>query len=97
MDVTETARSRSVFNQSERFWSGDTQPIVFNFPLDMSSPGLLTDPAAPPLTVQNLKRRQVCGLVVQCHEAAWTQKGNHPGCWKGVFRHDGTLKIELIL
>ena len=97
MDVTETARSRSVFNQSERFWSGDTQPIVFNFPLNMSPPGLLTNPAASTLTVQNLKRRQVCGLVVQCHEAAWTQKGNHPGCWKAVFRHDGTLKIELIL
>ena len=59
MDVTETARSRSVFNQSEWSLSGGTQPIVFDFPLNMSAPGLLTNPAAPALTVQNLKRRQV--------------------------------------
>ena len=59
MDVTETARSRSVFNQSEWSWSGGTQPIVLNFPLNMSAPGLLTNPATSTLTVQNLKWRQV--------------------------------------
>ena len=82
------------FEESERCGSGSTQPIMLNLPLNMSAPGLLTNPATPTLTVQNLKRRQVRGLVVQHHEAAWTQKGNHPGCRKAVFKHERILKLS---
>ena len=59
--------------------SGRPQALVFHFPLNRLSPGLLTHPAATTAALNQFKRRQVVGLVLQRHKASRPQQRHHLG------------------
>ena len=50
--------------------SGSSEAIVFHFPVHVLTPGLLAHPAASTAALNQLKGRQVFGLVFQGHEGA---------------------------
>ena len=65
--------------------SGSSEAIVFHFPVHVLTPGLLAHPAASTTALNQLKRRQVGGLVLQGHEGARPQQRHHLGwSWKVV-------------
>jgi hypothetical protein len=41
------------------------ETAMLNFPLNVLSPGLLTHPAQASTTFDHLKRRKICGVVVE--------------------------------
>jgi hypothetical protein len=47
---------------------GGGETAMLNFPLNVLSPGLLTHPAQAAPTFDHLKRREICGVVVEGDE-----------------------------
>jgi len=55
------------------------QALVLHFPLNGLSPCLLTHPASTTSALNQFKRRQVVGLVLQRHKASRPQQRHHLG------------------
>lgn len=60
---------------------------MLHFPLHKLPPGLLTHPATSTPALDQLKRWQVSGLVVEGHEGSRPQQRHHLGGFGAVIRH----------
>ena len=50
---------------------------MFNFPLNVVSPSLLSNPATTTSAMQHLERRKICRLILQRHECSRPKQRNH--------------------